>query len=29
VRAAKKFDAYGARIMQRLEEEGKVKVTGQ
>src|SRR5512143_3079235 len=28
VRAAKKFDEYGARIMQRLEEEGKVKVNG-
>ena len=27
VRAAKKFDEYGARIMQRLEEEGKVKVS--
>ncbi len=26
VRAARKFDDYGARIMQRLEEEGKVKV---
>lgn len=29
VRAAKRFDEYGARIMQRLEEEGKVKVGGQ
>ncbi|MGE5111061.1 MAG: DUF485 domain-containing protein [Acidobacteriaceae bacterium] len=29
VRAAKRFDEYGARIMQRLEEEGKVKVAGQ
>jgi uncharacterized membrane protein (DUF485 family) len=28
VRAARKFDDYGARIMQRLEEEGKVKVNG-
>ncbi len=27
VRAAKRFDEYGARIMQRLEEEGKVKVS--
>ncbi len=28
VRAARKFDNYGARIMKRLEEEGKVKVEG-
>ncbi len=28
VRAARKFDDYGARIMKRLEEEGKVKVEG-
>ncbi len=28
VRAAKRFDEYGARIMRRLEEEGKVKVNG-
>ena len=26
VRAARTFDDYGARIMRRLEEEGKVKV---
>ena len=29
VRAARKFDDYGARIMQRLEQEGKVKVDEQ
>jgi len=28
VRAARKFDDYGARIMKRLEEDGKVKVEG-
>jgi uncharacterized membrane protein (DUF485 family) len=28
VRAARRYDDYGARIMKRLEEEGKVKVNG-
>jgi uncharacterized membrane protein (DUF485 family) len=29
VRAAKRFDEYGSRIIQRLEAEGKVKVSGE
>lgn len=28
VRAARKFDDYGARILKRLEDEGKVEVEG-